>query len=208
MFVNIGKYPDHISAYTIADKIFFINDNNRFAPVETWRHRCADKFGEWLSNTWVGSFLQWVGDRRKQHIEVKIDRWDTWSADVTLSHIIVPMLKQLRATKQGSPNVDDEDVPAFLKSTACAPKENGWDTDANWHLRWDWVLREMIWVFEQAQNSNADQVFYDFGESVEGETFRETIDRIKIDREGLKAWQDRKANAYRLFGKYYEALWD
>ena len=38
---------------------------------------------------------------------VKIDYWDTWSMDHTLSYIIVPMLKQLKATKHGAPYVDD-----------------------------------------------------------------------------------------------------
>jgi len=34
------------------------------------------------------------------------------------------------------------------------------------------------------------------------------LKNIKVDREGLKAHQDRKANGFRLFGKYYQALWD
>jgi hypothetical protein len=34
------------------------------------------------------------------------------------------------------------------------------------------------------------------------------MEMIKVDREGLDAWQARKANGYRLFGKYYEGLWD
>jgi hypothetical protein len=32
--------------------------------------------------------------------------------------------------------------------------------------------------------------------------------KLKVDRAGLEAWQARKSNGYRLFGKYYEALWD
>jgi len=34
------------------------------------------------------------------------------------------------------------------------------------------------------------------------------IEKIKIDKEGLGAHQDRKSNGFRLFGKYYQALWD
>ena len=34
------------------------------------------------------------------------------------------------------------------------------------------------------------------------------LHKIKIDQPGLKAHQDRKANGFRLFGKYYQGLWD
>jgi hypothetical protein len=36
----------------------------------------------------------------------------------------------------------------------------------------------------------------------------EGVSKVKYDCEGHKAWQARKANGFRLFGKYYEALWD
>jgi hypothetical protein len=29
-----------------------------------------------------------------------------------------------------------------------------------------------------------------------------------VDNEGKKAYHDRITNGYRLFGKYYESLWD
>ena len=32
--------------------------------------------------------------------------------------------------------------------------------------------------------------------------------KLKVDWDGLKAHQERKTNGYRLFGKYYEGLWD
>jgi len=31
---------------------------------------------------------------------------------------------------------------------------------------------------------------------------------FKVDVEGLKAYQKRISNGFRLFGKYYEGLWD
>jgi hypothetical protein len=34
------------------------------------------------------------------------------------------------------------------------------------------------------------------------------MDKLKVDHEGLKAYEERKANGFRLFGKYYGALWD
>ena len=140
---------------------------------------------------------------------VKIDRWDTWSMDYTLSHIIVPMLKQLKETKHGSPNTDDEDVPNHLRSTAAEPKENEWDTDSNHFLRWDWIMDEMIWAFEQNLDTNSEEKFFDHAEWDEKEKdFGKNLHKIKIDQPGLKAHQDRKANGFRLFGKYYSGLWD
>jgi len=130
--------------------------------------------------------------------------------DHTLSHIVVPMLKQLKATKHGAPHVDDEDVPEHLKSTSAPPKEHDYDVDDNHFKRWDWALDEMIWAFQQKLDDNPDDQFYTHPTQEErsGKSFQEQIELIKVDREGLDAWQARKANGYRLFGKYYEGLWD
>jgi hypothetical protein len=105
--------------------------------------------------------------------------------DTTLAHIILPMLKQLNKVKHGAPNVDDEDVPEELKSTSAPPKEDVWDTDANHFKRWDWVMNEMIWAFEYKLKDT--------------------------DLDDIDIWEAnavRAKNGFRLFGKYYEALWD
>ena len=52
-----------------------------------------------------------------QEVKVRIDYWDTWNMDVSLAHIILPMLKQMVDDKQGAPNVDCEDVPEELRVT-------------------------------------------------------------------------------------------
>ena len=31
---------------------------------------------------------------------------------------------------------------------------------------------------------------------------------MQVDQEGLRAWNDRKQNGFRLFGRYYANLWD
>jgi hypothetical protein len=152
----------------------------------------------------------WVLDRVHPEVKyVKIDRWDSWSMDHTLSPIILPMLKQLQATKHGAPFVDDEDVPEHLRSTAAEPKENEWDTDSNHFLRWDWAMAEMIWAFEQKINDDAEGKFFDHSEC-SGEPIwdPESYKKVKYDKEGHTVWQARKANGFRLFGKYFEALWD
>jgi len=158
-------------------------------------------------------------DKKERKISVKIDYWDTWSMDHTLALIIHPMLVQLHKTKHGSPFIDDEDVPEELRSTSAPPKENEWDTDDNHHKRWDWVLEEMIWTFAQEIDDDAESQFHsghidlEFKEiELNGEKYHEMVrgpkDTHFFDKEGHDAWQRRKKNGFRLFGKYYEALWD
>lgn len=210
MKVVIGPYKSWIGPYQIADAVFWWQD--KYSDTCPWADR-AHRFGTWLaerkdgSDTWLLKFCNWLETKRKRNIYVRIDKFDTWSMDHTLSFIILPMLKQLQATKHGAPMVDDEDVPDNLKSTNAEPKEEEWDTDSNHFLRWDWVLDEMIWAFEQQADGSEDQ-FYDHGEKVLGESLEDSWRRMKVDEQGLKAWQARKANGFRLFGKYYEALWD
>ena len=82
----------------------------------------------------IGPFTD---DGEAQEMSIHIDEYDTWSMDHTLAPIILPMLKQLKETKHGSPEVDDADVPEELRSTSAPPKEKDWDIDDNWHKRWD-----------------------------------------------------------------------
>lgn len=132
---------------------------------------------------------------KERKVSVRIDKEDTWAMHETLSHIIVPMLKQLKESKHGSPFVDDIDVPDELKSTAAPVKEHDWDTDDNHHKRWEWALSEMIWAFEQHLTDWDQQFFHgDFD--------------ITIDKEGMKKHSDRMLHGRMLFAKYYDCLWD
>jgi hypothetical protein len=161
--------------------------------------------------------VKWVLDLVHPPINyIRIDRYDTWSMDHTLADIILPMLKQLQATKHGSPNVDDADVPEYLRSHMAQPKENEWDTDSLWHMRWDWVLDEMIWAFEQKVQDDAEGQFFDhsaydgskLGTDEWLDDLTNAVSKVKYDQEGHAKWQARKANGFRLMGKYFEALWD
>jgi len=198
----LSKYRYHwISPYTVLEKVFFWREIDYDEPI-------IDKWSDRLTPICQG--IQKVLDFIHPKINyVKIDRWDTWSMDYSLSFIIVPMLKQLKETKHGAPFVDDEDVPEELKSTSAPPKENEWDTDDNHFKRWDWALNEMIWAFEQNLDHDSEDKFFDHAEWDEKEKdFGKNLHKIKIDQPGLKAHQDRKANGFRLFGKYYQGLWD
>lgn len=148
---------------------------------------------QWIYNHTINLIL----DRRSgQKMKIRIDKYDTWSMDHTLAPIILPMLKQLKETKHGSPMVDMTDVPQELRVNDVEAKEfwDSGDIDDKHHARWDWVLDEMIWAFEQKCRDDWMED-YDYYYN-------------KWDQEGVKAHQKRMSNGFRLFGKYYEALWD
>jgi hypothetical protein len=138
----------------------------------------------------------YTDDGEDQVVEVSIDPWDTWSMDHTLAHIILPMLKQLKETKHGAPAVEFKDVPEeLMPPDAEAVKklymENG-ETDDNYFKRWDWILDEMIYAFDS--KINKDEVYMRFD--------------LKTERDAMDKEQERIRNGFKLFGKYYENLWD
>lgn len=200
MKVYIGPYKNWIGPYQIADKIPFLSEDTR------------DKIGDYLATTWVASACNWVhkhsGERK---IKVRIDKYDTWSMDHTLAYIVLPMLKQLKETKHGSPYVDDEDVPPHMRHGG-----------ENWvHYKWDWVLNEMIWAFEQELDEdwadkyhhgepkyNWELVSENKEEDISSYTVKQLNPDYWVDYEGMQAHQDRITNGFRLFGKYYQGLWD
>lgn len=153
------------------------------------------------------SVEDFVDSRYRRKIRVKIDYWDVWGADHTLALIIVPVLKLLKEKKQGSPFVDDDDVPEFLRSTACPPVEEH-QTDANHFKRWDWVLDEMIWAMEQVANEDGDDQFFDHSNVDDDADINDQIRRMKFDKAGYDAYQHRVSRGLQLFGKYFRALWD
>ena len=209
MKVYLSNYRNHwLSPYVVLkticfwekdeDRIYNLNDdpNN---PYEKWV-----KFLQPICEVWQ-KFLDIIHPRVNY---VKIDRWDTWSMDHTLAHIIHPMLIQLNKTKHGGPFTEDDDVPDEIKSTNAEPKENEWDIDSNHFKRWDYILNEMIWAFEQELKDDDESQFFDHTESRGIKDFNESMKKLKVDHEGLEAHQKRKANGFRLFGRYYQNLWD
>ena len=127
------------------------------------------------------------GSKKEIH-RVKIDKFDTWNMDVTLAYIIVPMLKQLKEVKHGAPFVDNEDVSDELRASdedLHTYSKNG-ETDEHYFDRWDYVMDEMIFAFQ----SKLDEQFFS--------------DQIL----NYDAYSDRINNGFKLFGKYYNGLWD
>ena len=123
--------------------------------------------------------------------------------------IILPMLVQLKETKHGSPNVDDEDVPKRLRSTKKQQEKYNKDgsTDPKFFERWDCIMDEMIWAFEQKCRDHWEEDYY--GLYIEGEDGKFLNGRFEwTDDKGRNAHQERMTNGFKLFGKYFESLWD
>jgi len=120
--------------------------------------------------------------RKNRATRVEIEPHDTWSMDCTLAMIIHPMLVQLKATTHGHPsNLTEQE--------------------------WDQILDEMIWAFEQKCRDHWEDDYY--GDYDEDQKNGSMVGSFKwIDHEGLKTHQERMSNGFRLFGKYYENLWD
>ena len=194
MKINIGKYPNRLIC-----RVHTRYMDSKYGYVDwpdpeqqTRFQRSLELFEDAIQS--VYNVFNWIWfDRRKQKVKIRIDRQDTWSMDHTLAPIILPMLVQLKATKHGAPMVDMKDVPKELrpkKQDVLKYKELG-ETDDKFFERWEWVLAEMIYAFDC--KANKDDVYMRFD-----------ID----DRDGVKAEQERISNGFRLFGTYYESLWD
>ena len=205
MKVKIGSYPNRLICNIHSNHMNKKYGYNGMEGNQSYEDHVLEAIDDGIQR--VYDVFNWIWfDRRTQQIKVRIDRWDTWSMDHTLAHIVLPMLVQLKATKHGAPWVDDEDVPEELRSTSAPPKENEYDTDDFYFKRWDWVLDEMIWAFEQKCKDEWQDEFY-------GPYTEPTGDDIMgkfewVDRDGLNQHQKRMSNGFRLFGKYYENLWD
>ena len=153
--------------------------------TEIFLEHVEDKIQD-LYNATINKYL----DARKRKIHVKVDPWDAWSADHTLSMIILPVLQNLKENKHGGPSVDDDDVPDRLKRAAAAPLtqkdiDQG-NIDDFYFDRWDYVLDQMIWSFDTIKRD-------------EGPLYDQTMHR---DHE------NQIQNGLRLFAKYYRGLWN
>jgi len=217
MKITIGKYPSRLTCRIhtryMDKKYGYIDWPTEYTQFETFLDKLEDAVQS------VYNVFNWVWfDRRTQKVKVRIDRWDTWSMDHTLAPIILPMLRQLKETKHGAPWVAVEDVPSELRPTKKELLDYNKDgsTDPNFFKRWDWVMDEMIFAFESKIDDSWEEQF-ESGESdiqwkkLENgyvEMVRGPNDTKKYDWEGRRAYQERISNGFRLFGKYYESLWD
>ena len=192
MKVEIGPYERKITIHNLV-KILLGRRNDDFSDFlyEGFNYHKPQTLEDCINYdpdyTWFSQVFEKIATFffgvTKKKIKIKIHEYDTWNLNVTLGYIILPLLKQLYETKHGSAIVDLKDCPVELFPTIeSLEKENYWIDDDNLHKRWDYVLNEMIWAFETVIDENFD-------------------DTIEENRK-------RQANGLRLFGKYYQNLWD
>lgn len=162
-------------------------------------------------------------------IDVEIERFDTWSLDHTLAHIILPALIQLKETKHGVPSdfADAGGEDYNQQDSFDFYKETHEDAFAERCKQWDEVLDKMIWSFQQISLDEYDAKYhhgtpkYDFVETanlypnpVTGkmEKTYQMVDKNPnehwYDHVGHQLHEERIQEGLELFGKYYRALWD
>jgi hypothetical protein len=196
MRVYIGPYVRHWNAHSFQHWYLYKKYKQYYWEIDEENYDRLDRIIDKVSDKWqdvLDATINKFNKSRVRKIKVRIDPDDTWGMDHTLALIILPMLKQIKETKHGSPLVDSEDVPIHIRPTEEAGPKNGY-TDDTVHQRWEWVLDEMIWAFEQLADENSEDQFYD--------------EANKFDRENFDAWNKRIQNGLVIFGKYFRSLWD
>jgi hypothetical protein len=100
------------------------------------------------------------------------------------------MLVQLKANNHGYFSSDGEDAPHIGRG-----EDVDFTNDTLALDRYEWIMDELIWTFDQLANHNDTIEFY----NKETDTY---------DFEAADKYNERIANGLRLFGKYYRSLWD
>lgn len=235
MKIYIGPYKDYISPYAIVDKIFFWQNRYRGDDIlDRWDYKLNNKISKFLSgkndDSWLSKLCQWIHEKRERTVKIHIHQYDTWNMDTTLALIIVPMLKQLKATTHGSPMLHQHEQTSNGSSQYCFPfyaegDQEAWDQG---HKQWEEMLDKMIWSFEQV-NINWEEQFQSgktdfYFEKIEGtdqpgwaaklghtnysEMKHGPLHTYKYDHEGAAKHMKRMQEGFDLFGKYYRNLWD
>lgn len=225
MKVYIGPYKNWFGPHQFAEKLCFWAKKD---VVDEYGSKdypdYVFKLGEWLAHgkwrgvndipqskenlfthdepeTWLYRLMQWYDKTKKRKINIRIDKYDTWSMYSTLALIILPMLKQLKETQHGSQYVDDDDLPEGMRLTDGESELTHWhdqkcfdfyndpelckqNIQCDVHDKWNWVLDEMIWAFECLNDDNLSF----------------NLDDLENEK--------RISNGLRLFGKYFRGLWD
>ena len=238
MKVYISKHVDWFGPYQLAEMLMFWADKYEDERVHKFGEWLAhgsiepeQKVGELYSwkrdrpTTILYDFLSWVHSKKKRIEYIKIDKYDCWNIDATLAPIILPMLKQLRSNRMGSALVDLEDVPEELQVTT-NEEYSGQKTFDFYHedkveydyvtKRWYYVLDEMIFAFEHKIDDSWEDKYRSGEHDIVWRKLENGCSQMEhgpndtyvCDYEGIRVVHERIQNGFRLFGKYYQNLWD
>ena len=214
MKVYIGPYRDWFGLYQLFGLLTYIGvDKDK---THDWAHATDEKF------PFINEGFNWIYTKFvNRKIKIRLDNYDTWSMDHTLALIILPMLKQLRATQHGACGSMEEFAQTSSGTSQFTFPFYAEGDDAAWaagHARWEGIMDEMIWAFEQITDDNNEDQFWiekpeiDFDKYPEDEGQECVQVRWKNEgvflREKYIAHQARISAGLELFGKYYQGLWD
>lgn len=224
MKVKIGNFKPQITIYKMVEGIFFwTGQNNEFGLKEypDWVSKVSEFLtygsikkdpepGEVFSlfprrkMTVLGKFVLWINSKIHRKVYVKIDRWDTFDLFTTLSMIILPALKEFRNSPSfGVPSIDMNDISEELR-----PKDS--PSESYFKEGWFWILDEMIWAFENIDNSFIDHRDNDFeflGRKLDDGSVEWIPTGTKYDEEYITNQRNRRQRGLNLFAKYYLSLW-
>lgn len=248
MKVYIGPYRNWFGPYQLAEFLCFWakdqKDEYGFPRKPDWVHN----FGEWLAYgnvitkpekgeprklkldddrgvTLLYKFLTWIDSKKKRKVDIRIDPWDTWNMAETLGDIILPMLKQLRETKHGSPSgmsaFGEESNVHWPQMCFDFYKEDDKLANEKGHEQWVEILNKMIWAFEQVVDTDRDSKFHTGNHDIYLDPIKNDEDKIisyemkqgpedtsKFDAKAYREYYDKINEGLALFGKYYMNLWD
>jgi hypothetical protein len=201
MKVYLGPHVTYFGPYQLAKKLCFfakkVENKYGFKDYPDYVYN----LGEWLSDSPIGKLLDWVHSKKSRKTYIKIDHYDIWDMDTTLSHIILPMLKRLKAVKHGVPVISDPDVLELLSKEIDEIRQaENIDDDTDLKINevvWDFILDEMIWAFEQKLIDWLPQYYYTGEDGLHC-----------LDMDGYTKHNDRMNRGFAYFGRYYQALWD
>lgn len=216
MKVFIGPHSNWFGPYQLADllKYFGVSEDTCY------------NIGKRLSGpedkpSRILKILQWIDNKKKRNVKIRIDKYDTWNMDITLAMIILPMLKQLKDTKHGAPI----GMPAFEQISNSAQycfdfyEEGDDDAWKKGHEQWTEIFDEIIWSFEQLQpDVDWEDQFYLVRPELDMSEYPEDVGQIsvpvrwkttgKCDYEGMRKHGDRIQNGLKLFGEHFQSFWD
>ena len=211
MKVELGPYRNWIGPFQIADWLQHIGISE---------DRCY-KIGKVLAETWLNDLCTWIHSKKERKIKIRIDPYDSWGADATIAMIAVPLLKQLKATNHGTPMVDWEDS-SFTKEEwekigkhimgegDLTEDEAAW-ADAAHQAVWAHIQDEMIYALERCYDDSWEEKYFTRVPMRPDDNLSKTLGvdySLDIDMAGMRKEQERVSAGLRLFGKYFQALWD
>jgi len=174
----------------------------------TWFHRFIAKYvSEKLAQTLYFDAIE----------KIVIDGHDAWSADYTLSKIAVPLLKELRRQKCGTPGMFiygefiEKHYPG-IENEFDLPEEKQKVFFEKAHDEWKIVLDKIIWAHEQVADGEMTTYkdFYidgKFEDSSLYEAFGLGKKAPVVNWDARLAYEERIQEGLELFGKYYRGLW-